>query len=203
MNQAHQQSSNLFAVNDDIMATIIRSQYVHSVTLFLRSLPNTLTPAERLNLVAAIPQSVFDTHVDQSALSTTTSTQTGSIAQTTPHETRLSQATTWLVFRLVLLFQFLLPFVRQFLCHAARFEHEHQITKRALGASVEFGGSFCRACTRVIYEMNDGAVGEALSGATVYCMDGISGGVRRGLADAMRVQKEQRKWNEVEGRGVR
>jgi hypothetical protein len=75
MDQAHQQSSNPPHVNDDIMTAIIRSQYVHSLTLFLRSLPNTLTPAERLNLVAAIPQSVLDTHFGQSALSMTTTTQ--------------------------------------------------------------------------------------------------------------------------------
>jgi hypothetical protein len=202
MDQAHQQSSNPLHVNDDIMTAIIRSQYVHSLTLFLRSLPNTLTPAERLNLVAAIPQSVLDTHIGQSALSMTTTTQTGPITQNLPQETRLSQATTWLVFRLVLLFQFLLPFLRQFLHHAAQFEHEHQITKRAFSASVDFGGSFCRTCTRVIYEMNDGAVGEALSGATVYCAESISVGVRRGVTDALRVQEEGRR-KEVEGTAVR
>jgi hypothetical protein len=192
MNQAHQQSSNLFAVNDDIMATIIRSQYVHSLTLFLRSLPNTLTPAERLNLVAAIPQSVLDTHGDQSALSMTTTTQTGSIAQTTPHETRLSQATTWLVFRLVLLFQFLLPFLRQVFQLAAQIEHEYQITQRAFSAGVDFGSNFCRTCTRVIYEMNNGAVGEAFADTMIYLAESVSRGIRRGVAEALRTKEERR-----------
>jgi hypothetical protein len=203
MDQAHQQSSIPPHVNDDIMTAIIRSQYVHSVTLFLRSLPSTLTPAERLNLIAAIPQSVLDEQITQNTHALMSTTRTGPLTQNPQHETRLSQATKWLVFRLVLLFQFLLPFLRQFLTHAAQFEHEHHITKRAFTASVDFGSSFCRTCTRVIYEMNDGAVGVALTGATVYCAESISGGVRRGVADAIRVQEGGRRRKEVGGTGVR
>jgi hypothetical protein len=196
MDQTHQQSSTPSYAKDDIMTAIIRSQYIHSVTLFLRSLPSTLTPAENLNILAAIPQSVLDAQTSQQTHTLTRTNQAGLVSSEAHEKTLLSRTTTWLVFRLVLLLQFLLPFIRQFLGHAAQFEHKHQITKRAFNAGVDFGGRFCDICTRVLYEVNDGAVGEALCSATVYCAESIGGGVKQGISDALQMQERRRRRGE-------
>jgi hypothetical protein len=189
MTQAHQQSSTPARENDDIMTAIIRSQYVHGITLLLRSLPNTLTPAEKLNLFAAVPQSVFEMQTNQRTHALTPATHANTTMQDASRDTLLWRITAWLVFRLFLMIQFMLPIIREFLGHAAQFEHEHQITRRLFSTSLTLGSAVSRNLGQIVCQVNDGAVGEALSKATVYCAEGIGGGIQQGIAEALRSQE--------------
>jgi len=194
MEQAHRQASVL-PDTDEGMAAIVRSQYVHSLTLFLRSLPSTLTAAERMSIHDAIPQSVLDVH-EAASRAAITVVHTEPIAQDDTERTLLRRGTAWLVFKLFLLIQILLPYVGQLLTHVARFENEHQITRRVFNTSVAVGSGFSRECWRVsraVCQMNDGVLGDVVSDAVVYCAESIGGGVQQGLAEARSQQMTRRR----------
>ncbi|KAH8730828.1 hypothetical protein GQ44DRAFT_699931 [Phaeosphaeriaceae sp. PMI808] len=199
LNQAHQHSSAPFIKNDEIMVDMIRSQYVQSIALFLRSLPSELTPVEQLSLLAAMPQNMLNTHGSIRRQTLTHNAEAEFPTQGTPSSTVLRRATAWLVFKLFILVQILLPYIRQFLKDAAQFEEEHQITRRMFNTSVTVGSGLSRECwkvTQAICQMNNGVVGEALSSVTVYCAEGVAGGIQQGIADALRLQQmksQQRK----------
>ncbi|KAF2830555.1 hypothetical protein CC86DRAFT_463835 [Ophiobolus disseminans] len=192
LEQAHRQAT--IPSDDYIMATIIRSQYVHSVTLLLRSLPSRLTSAELMGLHDAIPKSVLELHdkAPQAAIPVQVNRNT----QGAPERTLLWRITAWLVFQLFLLMQMLLPYVKLLLGHVARFENEHQVTRRVFNTGVAFGGGFSRECWRVsraVCQMHDGALGDVVSDAVVYCAESIGGGVQQGLAEARSQQLTRRK----------
>jgi hypothetical protein len=171
---------------DDVMPDIVRTQYVHSMALLLRSLPPALTPAEQLNLLASIPQSVVEN--DGQALVPTS--QLGNLRHEAPSRSLLWQTTAWLVFNLFVVVQMMAPYVKQTLKYAAQWEHEHQIARRALSTSIALGGGFGRRVTEAVWRIHDGAAGEVLIKALVYCADGIAGGLQQGLAEASKTRQD-------------
>jgi hypothetical protein len=184
MEQAHRQAGTSND-NDDIMATITRSQYVHSLTLLLRSLPSSLTPVEQMSLHDAIPRSVLDLHeaVPQSLIQP----HTESIQYDNSERTVLWNMTAWLVFKLFLLLQLLAPYIKHFAQCAAQFESEHQITRRVFNTGIAVGGGISRECwkmSRAVCLMNDGMLGDVVSDAVGYCAESIGGGIQQGIAQA-------------------
>jgi hypothetical protein len=171
---------------DDVMPDIVRTQYVHSMALLLKSLPPALTPAEQLNLLASIPQSIMEK--DGQAL--VPMSPLGSSQQEARSRSLLWQITAWLVFNLFVVVQMMAPYVKQTLRHAAQWEQEHQLARSALNTSIALGGRLSRRVTEAVWRMQDGAAGEVLIKALVYCADGIAGGLQQGLAEASKARQD-------------
>jgi hypothetical protein len=193
MHQAHQQASAPFD-NDEVMATIIRSQYVHSLTLFLRSLPSSLTLAEQMSLHDAMPQDVLSLHDD--APQALIPRNAEPMTKTTPERSLLWRTTAWIVLKLFLLIHILVPYLKHFMRSAAKFESDHQVTRRVFSTSVAMGGGFGRECWRLsqaICQMNDGMIGDVVSEAVGYCAESIGGGIQQGITEARSQQVARRK----------
>lgn len=183
MTEAHRQASASSNGTDGVIATdILRSQYLYNITVLLRSLPPALTPAEQLSLRAAVPQNILDVESSPHTLIPTGAAQEGSQEPRT--RTALECATAWLVIRLFLFLQIMLPYIKQLLRHTAQFEHDHQITRRALNTCLTVGGDVSRRIAQVICRLNQGVAGEVISNATIYCAESIAGGIQLGLAEA-------------------
>lgn len=191
MEQAHRQASAPMD-KDDIMATITRSQYVHGLTLLLRSLPSGLSAVEQMSLHDAIPQSVLDLHeaVPQPLIKAHTEPM-----RREPERTALWNMTAWLVLKLFLLLQLLLPYVKHFARCVAQFESEHQVTRRVFNTGVAVGAGVSRECwklSRAVCVMNDGMLGDVVSDAVGYCAESIGGGIQQGIAQARSQQGAKR-----------
>jgi len=187
--QAHQHSSDLFKEDDPAVPSLIRSLYIHGVTWLLRGLPSDLTPDETLSLRAALPQPLSPASANDHALVARGPTGVAMREGPAPEPTVLQRATASIVFHLVMLVHFLLPYVRLLLGHAFEYERKNRITRRVLNSSVSTVDEISRRSVRVlqaICQMNDGKVGEALNRAVVYGASGITGGVQQGLEDALR-----------------
>jgi hypothetical protein len=197
MDQAHQQASAPLD-NDEVMATIIRSQYVHSLTLFLRSLPSALTLAEQMSLHDAMPQDILSLHDD--APQALIPRKAEPITEAAPERTLLWRTTAWIVLKLFLLIQILVPYLKHFMRSAAKFESDHQVTRRVFSTSIAMGGGFSRECWRLgqaICQMNDGMIGDVVSEAVGYCAESIGGGIQQGITEARSQQVARRKENKL------
>lgn len=193
MEQAHSGAS-IPSSNDDVMANIIRSQYVHSMTLFLRSLPSTLSLAEQMSLHDAMPRSVLDLHNTSNTRMAAAHYEPNTIEAS--ERTLLWRVTAWLVLRLFLLIQILLPYIKMLLNHVVQFENKHQVTRRVFNTSIAVGSGFSRECwkvSRAVCQLNDGMLGDVVSEAVVYCAESIGGGIQQGLAEARSQRGMQRR----------
>jgi hypothetical protein len=177
INEAYRQAIASPCRNDDIMTDILRSQYVHSMALLLKSLPPALTPAEQLSILAAMPPNI----VENGRQVLVPTSQLDNTRQEAPTRSFLWQLTAWFVFNLFMVIQMIAPYVKRSLKQAAQWEHDHQIVRRALNTSVMLGSGVSRRATQI---MSNGIAGEVLTKAIVYCANGIAGGVQQGLAEA-------------------
>jgi hypothetical protein len=157
------------------------------MTLLLRSLPPELTPGEQLTLSAAIPQDLHETETPGMIAATRLDAHT--VRQDASTQTLLWRMTSCVVFRLFLLVQLILPYVIISFRHAAQFEHEHQLARRAFQTSCAIGSGAGRRVGQAVCRLHKGVVGEVLSHATVYCAESIAGGIQQGLADASKLRE--------------
>lgn len=177
---------------------MIRSQYLYNLTVLLRSLPQSLTPAERMSLRAAVPETILEMEQGTQLQTLVATADTRDDSQEPRAPTALEVATAWLVLRLFLLIQIMLPYMKHFLKVAAQFEHDHQVTRRAFNTSITVGSDVSRRLSQAVCRLNEGIAGEALSNATVYCAESIAGGIQQGLIDAKRSrQASQRRRDAV------
>ena len=185
--EADRQASASNSGSDNGLTTdMIRSQYLYNLTVLLRSLPPSLTPAESMNLRAAVPDTILEMEQGTQPQALVATVGTHDESQEPRARTALEVATAWLVLRLFLLIQMMLPYIKHFLKVAAQFEHDHQVTRRAINTSITVGGDVSRRLSQAVCRLNEGIAGEALSNATVYCAESIAGGIQQGLIEAKR-----------------
>ncbi|EAT86375.1 hypothetical protein HBI56_100670 [Parastagonospora nodorum] len=185
--EADRQASASNTGSDNSLRTeMIRSQYLYNLTVLLRSLPQSLTPAESMNLRAAVPETILEMEQGTQPQTIGAAVDTHDGCQEPRARTALEVATAWLVLRFFLLFQLMLPYIKHFLRLAAQFEHDHQVTRRAFNTSITVGSDVSRRVSQALCRLNEGIAGEALSNATVYCAEGIAGGIQQGLIEAKR-----------------
>ncbi|KAL5113299.1 hypothetical protein ACEQ8H_008833 [Pleosporales sp. CAS-2024a] len=172
--------------DNSLMTDMIRSQYLYNLTVLLRSLPQTLSAAEKMNIRAALPDSMLESGYGAQPQALATTGDTYDVCQEPQPRTALECATAWLVFRLFLLIQMVLPYIKQLVRLTAQLEHDHQITRRALKTSFVVGSDVSRRVSQAVCRLNEGVAGEVLSNATVYCAESIAGGIQQGLMEAKR-----------------
>jgi hypothetical protein len=180
--QANASSNKLDA---GLVTDMIRSQYIYSLTVLLRSLPPKLTPAEQLSLHAVIPQEILDME-SRSTGALIQRVDIGDGAQEPHVQTTLECGTAWLVVKLLFFLQIMLPYLKSLLKHAAQFEHDHQITRRTFNASLTVGSDVSRRVIQAVCRLKQGIAGDVISHATVYCAESIAGGIQQGLIESKR-----------------
>jgi hypothetical protein len=144
--------------NDVVVTAILRSQYLHSMTLLLRSLPPELTPGEQLTLAAALPQSLNGANTPGKSVITRPHADAVTRGKA-PAQTLLWQVTSCLVFRVLLLVQFILPYLRISFRYAARLDHDHQLLRRAFHTGCAIGGGVGRKLGQTACRLHNGVVG--------------------------------------------
>jgi hypothetical protein len=158
------------------------------MTLLLRSLPPELTPGEQLTLAAALPQSLNGANTP--GKSVITRPHADAVTQEkAPAQTLLWQVTSCLVFRVLLLVQFLLPYLRISFRYATRLDHDHQLLRRAFHTGCAIGGGVGRKLGQTACRLHNGVVGEALCDAAVYFVENIVGGIQQGLTEASKLRQ--------------
>lgn len=174
---------------DDVSAAIIRSQYLHSMTLLLRSLPTKLTPGEQMTLSAAIPESLRPggIQVAASASQAHADDEATTVCQEATGHSFLWRITAWLVFKIVLLIYLLVPYIQGLIKYAVEFEQEHHVARRALETSFLVGTGISRKVCETACRLQHGI----FSDATLYCVESVAGGMQQGIAEALRSQKSR------------
>ncbi|KAF2036574.1 hypothetical protein EK21DRAFT_51647 [Setomelanomma holmii] len=171
--------------DDDAMATVIRTEYIYGTRLLLQALPNNLTPDEIRDLRAAVPPIILDAQAAQPLA--VTGGQGVHVARQ-PSESLAWRAAAWLVFKLLVIIQVLLPYIGLFMRKVADFDNEHQISRRLVATSVNtadyLGRQGFRASQAVVL-MHDGAVRDAVYNGAVYYAGQIAGGMQEGVQRAL------------------
>ncbi|KAA8570561.1 hypothetical protein EYC84_002823 [Monilinia fructicola] len=140
--------------------SLARQLYLHALTYLLRALPSELTTEESMSLQAAIPKDVVDSLQEES----------------NPSESDQNVAAT--IIQLFILFQFILPYVKYLLTSAYQYDRTHKISEKVLSqgiVTVDTLGKSGLAITGAIYGMGNGRVGQALTEAVAWVVEGVTG----------------------------
>lgn len=189
--QAHQYASDASHDKDSTVPIIIRSLYIQGVTWFLRGLPCDLTPNETLLLQTAMPPTLADVQHDTRVEGTIVRIRNDGVvrSENVGEATVLHRATACLVFNMLMMMQFLLPYLRVLLAQACEYEREHRLTRRLLNTGVSTVDEIGRKGMRLVQsicQLNNGKVGEALNYLVVYSATSVTGGMQQGIEEALR-----------------
>ncbi|QSZ29186.1 hypothetical protein DSL72_003697 [Monilinia vaccinii-corymbosi] len=164
--------------------TLARQLYIHALTYLLRALPSDLTMEETMSLQTAIPRAVVDSLQEES--NTNETNQKSGISNETPSLLQRGVAAT--IIQLFILFQFILPYVKYLLTSAYQYDRTHKISEKVLSrgiVTVDTFGKSSLAITGAIYGMGDGKVGQALTEAAAWVVEGVAGGVHEGVSEGL------------------
>ncbi|KAF1911336.1 hypothetical protein BDU57DRAFT_524404 [Ampelomyces quisqualis] len=189
LKEAQQMARSSATEMDEVSSAIIRSQYLHSMTLLLRSLPTQLTPGEEMTLSAAIPRRLHPdgTQALVPGSQSHAAADSTAVSQDATSHSIVWRVTAWVVFKMVLLIYLLVPYMQGFLRYAAEFEQEHHLARRALETSFTVASGVSRKVCETACQLQHGI----LSDATVYCVESVAGGMQQGIAEALRSQNSK------------
>jgi hypothetical protein len=94
----------------------------------------------------------------------------------------------WLVFKLLIIIQILLPYIGYSFRRAAAIDNEYRISRRLFNTSVNTANYFGREglrASQAVLAMNDGAVRDAIYSGAVYLAGQVAGGMQEGVQSAM------------------
>ncbi|KAB8299315.1 hypothetical protein EYC80_001390 [Monilinia laxa] len=164
--------------------SLARQLYIHALTYLLRALPSKLTTEETTSLQAAMPKDVVDSLQEESNTSETD--QKFGISNGPPSLLQRSVAAT--IIQLFILFQFILPYLKYLLTLAYQYDRTHKISEKVLSkgiVTVDTLGKSGLAITGAVYGMGDGRVGQALTEAVAWVVEGVTGGVHEGVREGL------------------
>ncbi len=164
-------------------ASFARQTYVHALTYLLRALPTDLTTEEQLSVRSALPSGVVEPlHIGINPEYTAHPPS----QPTEPSLLHRTLATT--IIQLVLLLQFILPYLKYLVSAAYQYDREHKISEKILSHSIETVeglGKTGLGITAAVYGIGDGKVGDMISQAIVWFVEGVTGGIHEGLGEGM------------------
>jgi hypothetical protein len=94
------------------------------------------------------------------------------------------------IIQLFIFFQLVLPYIKNFLRTAYRYDREHKISEKMLTQSINTTdeiGKRCLAVTSAIYRMGDGKVGQAITETAAWAIEGVTGGIHEGVGEGMAI----------------
>jgi hypothetical protein len=160
-----------------------RKVLLDGVTYLLRGLPQDLTAQEIEQIQAALPPDVAASNGQGSQPKRLTRG-----ASQPQDRSMLQYITQKAVFKAVLLFCLVLPYVLCFLKLLARLERRHKVSERVLTQGRDIAVSMGRQGILVIDAVggwNDGKAGRILKESVIWTVDSIAQGVRDGVGEGL------------------
>ena len=169
-----------------------RQVYLHALTYLLRALPPDLTTEERLSVRSALPAGVVEPlqlKIDAGYNSPNVSRDPNA------HPSLLHRTLASSIVQMFILFQFLLPYLKYLLSTAYQYEREYKISDKLFSQgidTVDIIGKRSLSITGAIYGMGDGRVGQIITDATGWFIEGITGGIHEGVGEGMVIMGARR-----------
>ncbi|KAF7923729.1 uncharacterized protein EAE98_007547 [Botrytis deweyae] len=163
--------------------SLARQLYVHALTYLLRALPSDLSTEEKMSLQSAIPTKIVDSLQEESYTSENSQDST-----TGEPPSLLQRSIAAFIIQLFILFQFVLPYLKHILSSAYQYDRTHKISEKVLSkgiVTVDTIGKSSLAVTGAVYGMSDGKVGQALTDAAAWIVEGVTGGVHEGVSEGL------------------
>jgi hypothetical protein len=165
-------------------ADFARQIYLHAITYFLRALPSDLTTEEQLSIRSALPTGVVEPlRLEASQLYTPQTRIASSPPPSLLHRTLAST-----IIQFFIIFQFILPYLKQLLTAAYQYDRSHKISEKVLSQSILTVDSIARAgvaATGVLCGMSDGKVGQMITDTIVWILEGVTGGIHEGVGEGL------------------
>jgi len=167
-----------------------RKLYIDSLEYLLEGLPSGLTTEEAISLRAALPASLAtipsaETHI-------VVHSEPGCEQRTKPlsaaEPSMLHRAAADVTLYTFLAVSLLLPYLQAFMQQAYRYDRKHKISDRLFAQGVLTADMLTKRTLLLannICTMQEGKVGEALKGAGMWWIQGVSGGVHEGVGEGM------------------
>ncbi|TGO13542.1 hypothetical protein BTUL_0068g00510 [Botrytis tulipae] len=163
--------------------SLARQLYVHALTYLLRALPSDLSTEENMSLQSAIPTEIVESLQEESYTS-----ENSQDSNTGEPPSLLQRSIAAIIIQLFILFQFILPYLKQILSSAYQYDRTHKISEKVLSkgiVTVDTIGKSSLAVTCAVYGMSDGKVGQALRDAAAWIVEGVTGGVHEGVSEGL------------------
>ncbi|KAK6591655.1 hypothetical protein H4I96_12211 [Botrytis cinerea] len=163
--------------------SLARQLYVHGLTYLLRALPSDLSTEEKISLQSAMPAEMVESLQEES--------HTGENSQdsnTGEPPSVLQKSIAAIIIQLFILFQFILPYLKHLLTSAYQYDRTHKISEKVLSrgiVTVDTIGKSGLAVTGAVYGMSDGKVGQAITDAVAWAVEGVTGGLHEGVSEGL------------------
>ena len=154
-----------------------RQLYVNSMTYLLQGLPSDLSDQEIHYLQSSFPEQ----------LNTTRCIGDASCDHRAPSMLHRSIAS--LILSLCLLIKLILPYIKQVLAVAYSYERTHHVTERALVSSMATIDSVSNKSSSLA---GSAIENKAVTGAFMYCVEGICGGLNEGLGEGLKAMEARK-----------
>jgi len=162
-----------------------RQLYLHALTYLLRALPDDLTTEEKLSVRSALPAGV----VEPLQLKVDGGYNPPNVPGDPDAQPSLLHRTlASTIVQIFILFQFLLPYLKYLLSTAYQYEREHKISEKVFSQgidTVDTIGKRSLVITGAIYGMGDGKVGQMITTAASWFVEGVTGGIHEGVGEGM------------------
>lgn len=179
---------------------LTRQLYLHALTYLLRALPPNLSPEEQISVRSSLPPAVVQPlQLNYNGESSTSYGHTGN-QPSLLHRTLAST-----IVQLFVFFRLIFPYIKYFFQAAYKYDREHKITERVLCRSIETADAIGKqgvTLTGTIYGMGDGKVGELITGAAAWVVEGVTGGIHEGLGQGMAVIGRRRPFGMEDSRTI-
>ncbi|EPE30937.1 hypothetical protein GLAREA_03904 [Glarea lozoyensis ATCC 20868] len=167
---------------------LARQLYMHALTYLLRALPSDLNEEERSSLRSSLPHRVVEPLEMNTSTHFTDRSQSNVNIPSQPSFIHRTLAST--IIQIFLFFQLILPYVKNFLQAAYRYDREHKVSEKVLTHSIstidEFGKQTL-AFTTAIYGIGDGKLGRIITETAVWVVEGITGGIHEGVGEGIAI----------------
>ncbi|TGO84314.1 hypothetical protein BPOR_0520g00020 [Botrytis porri] len=162
---------------------LARQLYVHALTYLLRALPSDLSTEEKISLQSAVPAEVVESIQEESYTS-----EDSQDSNSSEPPSLLQRSIASIIIQLFILFQFILPSLKNILSSAYQYDRTHKISEKILSkgiVTVDTIGKSSLAVTGLVYGMSDGKVGQAITDAAAWVVEGVTGGVHEGVTEGL------------------
>ncbi|KAF0330179.1 hypothetical protein RB213_013511 [Colletotrichum asianum] len=158
-----------------------RKAFIDGVEYILKALPGDLNDMEIDRLRASLPNNLRSPAGDRSHSPSRSPSGPRSI---------LHRGVQTAVVNIFILIHLALPYIVLLIRLAARTEREYKLSERVVGSGMSFAntvGSFGMRTTGALYNVGDGRVGQALTEAIAWTVEGVTGGLSEGVGEGLSI----------------
>ncbi|KAF9881817.1 hypothetical protein CkaCkLH20_00963 [Colletotrichum karsti] len=185
--QYAQQGMNLFRASQDearsSQAKFRRKAFLDGVEYILRALPNDLNEGELSRLRSSVPPNFIPEPTPGGRAHSPLRGANGG-------RSILHRGVQSAVVNIFILIHLALPYIILLLRFAARTEREYRISENIVGAGMSFAntvGSQGMRITGALCNVGDGKVGQALTEAIAWTVEGFTGGLSDGVGEGLTI----------------